>query len=117
MSAKFVPEDTGRYCFSQDNGSTGTGIVSGWNACGQIWVNKSRVAEVGYRSSNTPTGCVELTGGEPVRLDFYNRHHNANASRSFKSRPRWCFGGGSDCSPSRKFEQNELEALKKVKWP
>jgi len=117
MSAKFVPEDSGRYCFSQDNGATGTGIISGWNACGQIWINKSRVAEVGYQSTNTPVGCVDLTGGEAVRLDFYNRHHNANVSRSFKSKPRWCYGGASNCSPSQQFEQNQLEALEPVNWP
>ena len=117
MSARFVPEDTGRYCFSQDNGATGTGIISGWNACSQVWINKSRVAEVGYNSSNTPVGCVDLVGGEEVRLDLYNRHHNANLSRSFKSRPRWCFGGASNCTPDRKFEQNQLQAQKGKSWP
>ena len=117
MSAKFVPEDSGRYCFSQDNGATGTGIVSGWNACGQIWINKSRVVEVGYQSTNTPVGCIDLTADEPVRLDFYNRHHDWNVGRSFKSRPRWCFGAAGPCTPDRKFEQNQLEALKPVHWP
>jgi len=116
MSAKFVPEDTGRYCFSQDNGATGTSIVSGWNACSQVWVNKQRVSEVGYQSSNTPSGCVTLEGGVPIRLDLYNRHHNANLSRSFQSSPRWCYGGASDCTADRKFQQNELQALKSVSW-
>jgi len=117
MSARFVPEDSGRYCFSQDNGATGTGIISGWNACSQIWVNKSRVVEVGYSSSNTPVGCVDLVGGQEMRLDLYNRHHNANLSRSFKSKPRWCYGGASNCAPDRKFEQNQLQAQKGKSWP
>ena len=117
MSAELVAEDTGRYCFSQDNGSTGTGIASGWNACGQVWINQSRVAEVGYNSSNTPVGCVDLTAGESYRLDLYNRHHNANLSRSFISRPRWCFGGASDCTPVRKLEQNQLKARQSTSWP
>jgi len=116
MSAKFVPEDTGRYCFSQNNGSTGSGIINGWNACSQVWVNQNRVVEVGYSGSNTPVGCVDLSGGQAIRLDFFNRHHNANLGRSFKSMPRWCFGGDADCSPNRKFEQNELEALKSKSW-
>ena len=116
LSAKFVPEDTGRYCFSQDNGATGTGIVSGWNSCSQVWINKSRVAEVGYHSTNTPVGCIDLVAGQPARLDLYNRFHNANLARSFQSQPRWCYGGAGDCAPYRKFEQNELEALKSTKW-
>ena len=97
-------------------GATGTGIRSGWNACNQIWVNQQRVAEVGYQSSHTPSGCVTLAAGLPIRLDLYNRHHNANLSRSFKSSPRWCYGGASDCTPDRKFQQNELEALKSAQW-
>ncbi len=111
MSAEFTADATGRYCFGQDNGSTGTGIASGWNACGQVWIDKSRVAEVGYNSASQPAGCVDLNKDQSYRLDVYNRHHNANLSRSFISRPRWCFGGTSDCVPNRQFEQNELKAI------
>ncbi len=117
MAGEFLVEETGRYCFAQNNGSTGTGIISGWNSCGQIWVNKNRVVEVGYSSSNTPVGCVDLNAGQRYRLDFYNRHHNANVSRSFISQPRWCFGGSGDCSPNRKFEQSQLVARKPTTLP
>lgn len=117
MAGEFLVEETGRYCFSQDNGSTGTGIISGWNSCGQIWVDKNRVVEVGYRSSNTPVGCVDLNAGQRYRLDFYNRHHNANVSRSFISQPRWCFGGSGNCSPNRKFEQSQMVAREPTTLP
>lgn len=112
MSAEFTPSQTGTYCFRQNTGATGNGIVQAVNSCGQIWINKSRVSEVGYSiSANTPTGCVSLTAGVPVRLDIFNRHHDANLSKSFISHPRWCFGGGSNCTPDRKFEQNQLKAI------
>lgn len=111
MSAEFTADAAGRYCFSQDNGSTGTGIAQGWNACGQVWVNKVIVSEVGHDSALLREGCIDLQTDQTVRMDLYNRHHNANLSRSFISRPRWCFGGQDDCSPDRKFEQNQLKAI------
>lgn len=117
MSATFVAEDTGRYCFSQDNGATGTGIATGWNACSQVWVNQSRVVEQGFDSSNTRVGCVNLTADQVVRLDFYDRHHNANVSRSFIARPRWCYGGTGNCTPTRSFEQGQLTARSSLAWP
>lgn len=110
MSAEFLVPESGRYCFSQDIGATGTSIVTGRNACGQVWLNKSIVAEVGFNSSNTPVGCVDLDKNERYRLDFYNRHHNANVFRSFISRPKWCYGLNDDCTPDRNFEQNRLIA-------
>ena len=91
-------------------GANGTSIVTGRNACGQVWLNKSIVAEVGFDSSNTQVGCIDLDNNERHRLDFYNRHHNANVFRSFISRPKWCYGVDSDCSPDRNFEQNRLIA-------
>lgn len=112
MSAEFTPTATGTYCFQQNTGATGNGIVAGINACGQIWINKTIASEVGYSSSaNLPVSCRTLTAGVPVRLDIYNRHHDANLSKSYISHPRWCFGGGSNCTPDRKFEQNQLKAI------
>lgn len=112
MSAQFTPTQTGTYCFAQRTGATGNGIVAGVNSCGQIWINKSIVSEVGYSSStNIPSGCVSMTAGTAYRLDIFNRHHDANLSKSFISHPRWCFGGSSTCTPDRKFEQNQLRAL------
>ncbi len=117
MSAEFTADAAGRYCFSQDNGSTGTGIAQGWNACAQVWVNKNIVSEVGHDSALLRQGCVDLATNQTIRLDLYNRHHNANLSRSFISRPRWCFGGQSDCTPDRKFEQNQLKAISHENLP
>ncbi|MGI9274035.1 MAG: FAD-binding protein [Endozoicomonas sp.] len=114
LSGEFTAETSGRYCFSQENGSTGSGIASGWNACGQVWVDKSRVAEVGYRSDKKPQGCVDLVKGQKVRLDIYNRHHNANLSRSFISHPKWCYGGTEDCTPNRPIKQNDLRSLESL---
>lgn len=111
MSAEFTADAAGRYCFSQDNGSTGTGIAQGWNACSQVWVNKNIAAEVGHDSALLRQSCVDLATNQTIRLDLYNRHHNANLSRSFISRPRWCFGGQGDCTADRKFEQNQLKAI------
>ena len=111
MSAQLTPTTTGTYCFSQNIGSTGNGIVNGVNSCGQIWINKAIVSEVGYGGSNTYTGCVSMTANTNYRLDIFNRHHDANLSKSFISHPRWCFGGSTTCTPTRKFEQNQLRAL------
>ncbi len=117
MSAELTADATGRYCFGQYNGSYGWEIAEGWNACGQVWINKQRVAEVGYHSDLKPSGCVDLVKGQSYRLDIYNRHHNANLSRSFISHPTWCFGGQGDCTPDRKFEQNQLKAISHLNNP
>jgi hypothetical protein len=110
MSANFTPTQTGTYCFSQNIGATGNGIVDGVNSCGEVWVNKALISKVGYSSTaNINSGCVSMTAGTAYRLDIYNRHHNANLSKSFISHPRWCFGAG--CTPDRKFEQNQLKAI------
>ena len=111
LSGEFTADASGRYCFSQDNGSSGSAIASGWNACGQVWIDKSRVAEVGYNSASKPQGCVDLVKGQTIRLDLYNRHHNANLTRSFISHPKWCFGGAEDCTPNLKLKQNDLRSL------
>ncbi|MGI9281508.1 MAG: FAD-binding protein [Endozoicomonas sp.] len=111
LSGEFTAEASGRYCFSQDNGSTGSDIINGWNACGQVWVDKNLTAEVGYKGANKSQGCVDLVKGQSIRLDIYNRHHNANLSRSFISRPQWCFGGSENCTPDRQLEQNDLRSL------
>jgi hypothetical protein len=110
MSSEFIADRSGRYCFAADNGATGSSIITGWNACAQVWVDKSRVAEVGYQSDNRTSGCVDMVQGQSYRLDLYNRFHNANVSRSFMSNPRWCFGGSDDCTPDRKLEQQQLKA-------
>jgi hypothetical protein len=111
MSAQMTPTASGTYCFGQNIGSSGNGIVAGVNSCGQIWINKAIVSEVGYGGSNTYSGCLSMTAGTTYRLDIYDRHHDANLTKSFISHPRWCYGGSSTCTPDRKFEQNQLKAI------
>ncbi|WP_101757709.1 hypothetical protein [Oceanicoccus sp. KOV_DT_Chl] len=111
LSAEFTAPTTGRYCFSKDNGTTGTAIVPGWNSCSSTWINKQRITEVGYGASWKPVGCVDLNAGQTYRLDLYSRHHNANVSRSFISKPRYCFGGDADCTPDIPIQQRDVRAI------
>ena len=97
----FRAPTSGRYCFDVTNGSSGGGIVDGWNSCAQIWVDQVRMSEAGYNASNhAEPGCIDLSSGESYRLDLVGRYHNANVGRPFIYSTRYCVDeGGADCVP------------------
>src|SRR5262249_41010328 len=71
--------DAGTHCFSVDIGATGTGIIGGKNACGQIYIGANTVAlaETGYDASSTAawTACTTVTGG-PIEIDVVYWYFN-----------------------------------------
>ena len=101
---------SGRYCFDVTNGSSGGGIVGGWNSCTQVWVAEQRMSEAGYHASNhAQPGCIDLVSGQTYRIDLVGRYHNANVGRPFIYSARYCVDeGGADCSPAK---QLPLELL------
>jgi hypothetical protein len=76
FSVRFTGDVTlgaGSHCFRIDIGATGTDIINGKNACGQIYVGTGdAVAETGYSAatSGPATGCVTFAAGEPQQLDI-----------------------------------------------
>jgi hypothetical protein len=68
--------DPGPHCFSIDIGATGTDIVGGKNACGQIWLGEA-VAETGYLAATAgpATVCVDVApegdGAETIDIVFW----------------------------------------------
>lgn len=113
FTADFDFDQAGTYCFSVDNGSTGTGIIDGRNACMAAWVDQSRLAMTGYSavggSGGSPrTGCVTYTTPGYHRLDIAGRWHDANLWRSFKSRVRWCYNANGTCTPNQQIDRARL---------
>lgn len=64
----------GTHCFSIDIGATGTDIIGGKNACGQIWIGDA-VAETGYlaATAGAATVCVDVAedGAEDLDIVFW----------------------------------------------
>lgn len=98
----------GMHCFSIDIGATGTGIVTGKNACGQVYVNAGtgsgqatrRLVETGYmaESATANQACVMLPAGEqPFDIVFWY----FNIFERARLRVRHCAGGTSMCTPDQ----------------
>lgn len=106
----FRAPSSGRYCFDVTNGSSGGGIIGGWNSCAQIWVDQQRMSEAGFNASDhAQPGCIDLSSGESYRLDLVGRYHNANVGRPFIYSARYCSSDtGANCSPDK---QLPLELL------
>lgn len=99
----FRAPETGRYCFSVSNGSSGGGIVNGWNSCAQTWVDQQRMSEAGYNASNhAQPGCINLISGESYKIDLVGRYHNANVGRPFIYSTKYCSDpNGNNCTPDK----------------
>ena len=113
FTADFDFDAPGTYCFSIDNGATGTSITSGRNACMTAWVDQTRVAMTGYSTvggsgSSPRTGCVTYTTPGEHRLDIAGRWHDANLWRSFKSQVRWCHSTSGSCTPSLPIDRSRV---------
>ncbi|HTM23031.1 MAG TPA: hypothetical protein VL172_21070 [Kofleriaceae bacterium] len=64
----------GPHCLSIDIGATGTDIIGGRNACGQIYLAgaSAPLAETGYGADGDATGCVTVgDGGTEVDVVFW----------------------------------------------
>lgn len=107
---EFMVAEAGRYCFSADNGSSGSGIISGRNSCLQVWAKEQRVAEVGYNSVQQNSSCIDLEQGAN-KLDISARYHNANWWRNFKMNVKWCKASGSSCTPNQALSPQQLQAV------
>jgi hypothetical protein len=88
----------GVHCFSVDIGATGTDIIGGRNACGQVWIGagSTALAETGFGAASVAaaTGCVELTEGtHDLDIVFWY----FNVLERAKLRVRRCAGQG--CVP------------------
>jgi hypothetical protein len=88
----------GTHCFSIDIGATGTDIVGGKNACGQIWLGDA-VAETGYAAATAgpATVCVDVAadGAEDVDIVFWY----FNILEQAKLQVRRC--AGAACTPDQ----------------
>jgi hypothetical protein len=63
----------GTHCFSIDIGATGTDIIGGKNACGQLYVGTGNaIAETGYlaATSGVATGCIDLAEAAAPEIDI-----------------------------------------------
>jgi FAD/FMN-containing dehydrogenase len=115
FTANFMAPQAGRYCFSVDNGATGSDIISGRNACLAAWWNQSRITQTGYStaggSGGSPrTACVNVTTPGANQLDLVGRWHDANIWRNFRMQVKYCFGGGANCTPNTILPRNLLHA-------
>jgi hypothetical protein len=90
----------GPHCLSIDIGATGTDIIGGKNACGQIWIGAANapLAETGYGAPSlaAAVGCVDGAGGL-TDLDVVFWYFNV--LERARLRVRWCPGAG--CVPDR----------------
>ncbi|MCC6998292.1 MAG: hypothetical protein IT370_26995 [Deltaproteobacteria bacterium] len=108
FTGKLSLASAGMHCFSIDIGATGTGIVTGKNACGQVYVNAGtgsgqatrRLIETGYQaeSATANQACVMLPAGEqPFDIVFWY----FNIFERARLRVRHCAGGTSMCTPDQ----------------
>ncbi len=90
----------GTHCLSIDIGATGTGIVDGRNACGQIWLGAapSASAETGFEAATAgpATGCIDLPADAQIDLAIVFWYFNI--FERAKLEVRHCMGAG--CTPS-----------------
>jgi len=84
----------GTHCFSIDIGATGTDIIGGKNACGQVWLGDA-VAETGFAAATAgpATVCAEVAadGAEDLDIVFWY----FNIFEPAKLVVRRCAGAGS----------------------
>jgi hypothetical protein len=92
--------EPGTHCFSIDIGATGTDIIGGKNACGQIWLGAatSASAETGYEAatSGPATGCIDIPADAPIDLAIVFWYFNI--LERAKLEVRHCMGAG--CTPN-----------------
>jgi hypothetical protein len=115
FTANFDAKQAGTYCFSVDNGATGSDIISGRNACLSAWWKGSRIAQTGYSTAggsgaSPRTGCVNVTTPGLNQLDFTGRWHDANIWRNFRMQVKYCYGGASTCTPNQIVPRELLQA-------
>ena len=88
----------GTHCFSIDIGATGTDIIGGKNACGQVWLGDA-VAETGFSAATAgpATVCVDVAadGGHDLDIVFWY----FNVLERAKLQVRRCAGAG--CTPDQ----------------
>lgn len=93
--------DAGHHCFSIDIGATGTDIVNGKNACGQIWLaaGTTAAAETGYdaATSGPATGCIDVAAPASIELDLVFWYFNV--LERARLHVRHCAGAG--CTPDQ----------------
>jgi hypothetical protein len=91
--------DAGPHCFSIDIGATGTDIIGGKNACGQLWIadNDAPLAETGYlaATAGAATGC--FAPAESGAFDFDIVFWYFNIFEQAKLEVREC--AGAACTP------------------
>jgi hypothetical protein len=114
FSGRFNFTPIGTYCFSVDNGATGSDIVGGRNSCLNLWIDQTRRAQTGYSTAggagaSPRTGCVSITQPGWRRLDIGSRYHDANLGRNFKMRLRYCRTTGTSCTPNLAIPQYLVE--------
>ncbi len=110
-SGKIHLAQTGRHCFSISIGATGTDIIGGKNACGQIYVNGSGsmdpLTETGFNASGSNTGCVDLTAGDHT-IDIVFWYFNVLEQATLHV--RHCVGNGGPCSANQPILRREVQA-------
>ncbi len=90
----------GENCLSIDIGATGTGIIDGRNACGQLYLGGAAapLAETGYGAASTDaaTGCATVgAGGAELDIVFWY----FNIFEQAILHVRQC--AGTDCTPDQ----------------
>jgi len=112
--AQLLLEGDGTHCFSVDTGAGGFGpgdIAGRRNNCGRVYFDfddsSLPLAETGYGSSESPTsGCVQANAGV-YDLALAARHYETYFY-SPKFQVRYCFGGGSECTPDQELTRQQL---------
>ncbi len=98
----------GTHCFSVDIGATGTDIVGGKNACGQLWLGSgaSPLAETGFGAPSTDaaTACADVAAGDALTIVFWY----FNIFEQARLRVRHCAGAG--CTPDLPLTVDDVRA-------
>ena len=102
----------GPHCFSVDIGATGTGIIDGKNACGQVYVGvgaapMKALAETGYGAASVDArvGCVDVATAGAAQLDIVYWYSDANMRA--KLQVRHC--AGAACTPGEMITPAQLQ--------
>jgi hypothetical protein len=94
--------EPGTHCFSIDIGATGTDIIGGKNACGQIYLGTASapLAETGFdaASVDAAVGCTDASGPTEIDIVFWY----FNIFERAKLVVRHCAGAG--CTPDQAIE-------------
>jgi hypothetical protein len=102
----------GTHCFSIDIGATGTDIITGKNACGQVYAGDAQppaLAETGYeaKTSGPATGCIDVAADKNVELDIVFWYFNI--FEQAKLLVRHC--AGAACTPDQPLSVPDLAPL------